>query len=278
MIFKEYGNSLRLLHFENISKYPAVVHFVSTRAGGHSSPPFDSLNLGLHVGDNPGAVRRNRQRLASILDIKIDDFVLCQQVHGNSVKVVSRVTAVSEGIKKPLFAGRGDAMVTEEPGLCLMILIADCVPVLFSDSTRGVVAIAHAGWRGTVRGAARRTVQVLLDHFGCSENNIKVGIGPSIGPCCYEVGPEVIEAVKSELERADDLIIAEAPGGKGLLDLWEANKRQLLEQGIPERNIETARLCTRCNSHLFFSYRYHGIKSGRIAAGIMTRKNQDGNL
>ena len=162
-----------------------------------------------------------------------------------------------------------DAMITDVPRLCLTVLAADCVLVLFFDPQKRVVAAVHAGWRGTVKLAAQKTAETLKQEFNCKPTNILVGIGPSIGPCHYEVGPEVITQVEDTFGGTAGYINGETPDGKGYFDLWKANKQQVMEAGVPAQNIEVAQICTYCNTHLFFSERHQRGKTGRFGAGIM---------
>ena len=162
-----------------------------------------------------------------------------------------------------------DAMVTDVPRLCLTVLMADCVPVLFFDPQKRVVAAVHAGWRGTVKLATQKTAETLKAKFNCKPTEVLVGIGPSIGPCHYEVGSDVISQVEDTFGSTEGYINGESPDGKGYFDLWEANKRQVIEAGIPAQNIEVAQICTYCNAHLFFSERHEKGRTGRFGAGIM---------
>ena len=154
-----------------------------------------------------------------------------------------------------------------------MNLVADCASILCYDPRKKVIGIAHSGWRGTVERVTENLIRAFADNFHSSPADIVAGIGPSIGPCCYEVGPEVIEKVAMNPGGAGGLITDRTVDGKGHFDLWEANRRQLTGAGVPEGNIEVAGICTRCNPDLYFSYRYHGEKSGRIGAGIMIRSS-----
>lgn len=268
-MFKDYKDSIKLWHFENISNCSGILHFVSTRLGGCSSSPYDSLNLGLDSGDNPLKVIKNRELLASTLGISIDNFVSSWQVHGDKVRIMTRESLAAEGSHSRMPKVSADAMVTTIPGACLMVYVADCTPLFFCDSGKKVVGIAHAGWKGTIKGVARNVVRTMTEELGCSVSDIQVGIGPSIGPCCYQVGPEVIEEVAKAFGETEALVTGETSAGRGYFDLWEANRRQLVESGIAETNIESSNQCTRCHPETFFSYRYHGPKSGRFAAGIM---------
>jgi len=261
-------SSVDTLFFENLAEYRGIIHFVSTRSGGFSNSPYDSLNLGLHVGDDPDKVLKNRNKLAEAIGIPLDQFTFAKQIHSGTV------TAISEAMK-----GRGstnqeeavkatDAMVTDVPGICLTILVADCVPMLFFDPARKVIGAAHAGWRGTVQSIALHTVRAMEEAFGCSPHDILVGMGPSIGPCCYEVGPQVIEEIKAVFSCHQEYIRRESKDGKGYLDLQKANRDQLVRAGIRSENIETINQCTCHNSRVFFSYRQQHGQTGRFGAGI----------
>ena len=264
--------SLSIFRFQNLSKQSGIDHFVSTRIGGISPSPYESLNLGFHVGDTPETVLKNRERLAENMGIPLSDFTIAKQVHSGTV------TLVTEGMRGYGAAGLDtavegtDAMVTDVPHLCLAVLMADCVPVLFFDPQKRVVAAVHAGWRGTVKLATQNAAETLKQEFNCKPTDILVGIGPSIGPCHYEVGPEVISQVEDTFGSTVGYINNETPDGKGYFNLWEANKRQIIEADIPAQNIEVAQICTYCNAHLFFSERHQKGRTGRFGAGIMLSK------
>jgi YfiH family protein len=164
-----------------------------------------------------------------------------------------------------------DAMITDVPNTCLMILVADCVPILFCDPSGGAIGVAHAGWKGTLRFVASNTVRALEDAFGCEAKDILVGIGPSVGPCCYQVGPEVVSQAEQVLGADGCLVGTKSKGGKMRLDLWRANLNQLLQAGISEENIEISMDCTCDHSDLFFSHRHEKGQTGRFGAGIFIR-------
>lgn len=264
-------NSLPLWFFQHLLKYGEICHFVSTKNGGLSNPPYDSLNLGFHVGDNPELVLKNRKRLASVLEIPLSNFTIAQQVHGCNVKIVPKELIGSGAFHYDTAISATDAMVTGTSNICLVVLQADCVPILFFDAKKKVIGVAHAGWRGTVRMVAYNTVKILREKFNCSPQDILVGIGPSIGPCCYEIGHETIVQIEEAFHNEKGYINNRTPDGKGYFDLWEANKTQLMQMGIPRGNIEVAQMCTHCNHTLFFSYRHQNTETGRFGAGIMLK-------
>jgi polyphenol oxidase len=245
--------------FNKLSSFQGISHFISSRQGGISPPPFDSLNLGFHTTDSASTVQENRAILAKKLGVEPGKFVYCNQVHGDIVKIIT-----GENHYPDPLVNECDAMVTAVRGLCLIIQVADCVPILFYDPENGVVAAAHAGWRGTVKNIAGKTVEVMTESFGCRKENIQAGIGPSIGPCCYEVGEEVVLEARTAM--LQDALL---PGEKQVFDLWRANRIQLLNAGLQDHNIEISGICTRCHSGQFFSSRAGQGLTGRFGAGIM---------
>jgi YfiH family protein len=162
-------------------------------------------------------------------------------------------------------------MVTDIPDTCLAVLIADCVPMVFFDPLKRVVGVAHAGWRGTLQLIASKTIRTMEKAYGSSPQDVMVGMGPSIGPCCYRVGPEVIVGVEDVFPDQKGHLLHQSEDGGRYLDLWEANLRQLVTAGVERENIEMARQCTCHNPDLFFSYRFQKGNTGRFGAGIMLR-------
>jgi YfiH family protein len=253
------------LKFENLARIPNLVHFVTTRSGGVSLPPYDSLNLGLHTADNSGHVLVNRSLLAKETGIGKDKFLYASQVHSGDVKIIDS-TAIENGV---LFRNpRTDATITALPGICLMVMVADCVPVLLFDPVKKVSAVIHAGWRGTVHKIISNTIRVMVGHYGCDPADILAGIGPSIGPCCYEVGEDVTEFVTNSFGTTKGYLIRKNDTSKPYFDLWYANQKQLTDNGVKPENIETSEICTMCNSETFFSSRASGGITGRFAAGV----------
>jgi hypothetical protein len=233
-----------------------VTHGVSTRAGGVSVGPYASLNLGASVGDAPEAVAENRARLALALGFEPDRLVTTPQVHGKGVLVVDEQTAPGA------LATRADILVSRVPGFLLMQRLADCVPLLLWHETARVVGVAHAGWRGTAIGVAGRSVEAVAE-LGGDPDGLRVVVGPSIGPCCFEVGAEVVEQIPGA-----DEVSSLGPRGRPRVDLWELNRRQLVAAGVPSAQVEVAGACTRCQPELYFSHRALGYPAGRFGAAI----------
>jgi YfiH family protein len=263
------AGSLTILFFKTLLAHRTIRHFVSTKTGGFSEFPYDSLNLGLHVGDDPDTVLKNRERLAETLGIPLDQFTIARQIHSGNVRVIFNEQRGSGSTDHEDAVADTDAMVTDTPGICLIVLVADCVPMLFFDPSRRAIGVAHAGWRGTLKSVASNTVRTMEDAFGSSPRNIMVGIGPSIGPCCYRVGPEVISQMEGVFKDENGYILNESKDGTGYLDLWRTNLEGLLHAGILRKNIEIAGMCTSHEHDLFFSYRNQMGDTGRFAAGIM---------
>jgi len=258
--------------FQNMARTAGLVQAVSGRLGGVSEGHLRSLNIGLTVGDRREAVFANRRRLAMALAIPIERWVKPRMVHGSNCLVVGAAEAdLGLGLvdKSSLEA---DALLTAEPEVYLFLTVADCVPVLLHDPVRGVVGLAHAGWKGTVAGVARKAVAKAQAVFGSRPADVLVGIGPSIGPCCYEVGAEVARAAARAFPGCKGLL-HEKEGGRVHLDLWRANAYQLEEMGVPAANIEIAGLCTACRTDLFFSHRAEKGKTGRQGAIIGLRRS-----
>jgi YfiH family protein len=262
---KETGGSFGLIKLENLGRISNLTHFITSRIGGVSLPPYDSLNLGLHTNDNSDHVLINRALLAKATGIEKERFLYASQVHSGDVKIIDS-NAIENGVlsQNP----RTDATITALPGICLMVMVADCVPVLLFDPVRKVSAVIHAGWRGTVHQITSNTIHAMVKHFGCNPVDILAGIGPSIGACCYEVGEDVREFVAQSFGTTAGYLIQQPDSVKPHFDLWYANHKQLTDNGVKPGNIETSGLCTRCHSETFFSSRASGGITGRFAAGI----------
>jgi YfiH family protein len=239
---------LELFRFGNLAREPWLVHAISTRAGGVSEGRFASLNVSFSVGDDQGNVEENLRRLQQALGA--DELFSAYQVHGKVVTLVEPDTA-----PRP----RCDVLMTRSAQRALMLRYADCTPVLLADRKRRAVAAVHAGWRGSAVRAAGAAVQAMQQAFGTHPGDLLAGIGPAIGPCCYEVGQDVIDAFRDRPE-----LISQSR-----LDLWEANRQALVEAGVPAEQIELARICTQCHPERFFSHRANaGVPAGRFAGII----------
>jgi YfiH family protein len=240
---------LEFLSSSLLSRFP---HGFSTRSGGVSPAPWDSLNLGGAVGDEPARVAENWSRLEAATGL---GFARVRQVHG--ARVVTAVARCAPGHE-------ADAVVSRTPGVAACIAVADCVPVLLADPASGAVAAVHAGWRGTVAGAAAAAVEALAAQCGSHPAELLAAIGPSIGPCCYEVSPDL--AV--QFEHAFGAAVVDRSRAAPRLDLWEANAMALTAAGLRSDRIERLGRCTSCEGRLFFSHRRDGGATGRQVAWI----------
>jgi hypothetical protein len=268
LVIKKQLSPLSVWYFEKLLAHKEVGHFISTRRGGHSAPPYDSLNLSFNVGDDSQKVLRNRRLLASTLGFTLARLTTCKQVHGSEVKIVTS-SGDEDDLHKSIHGA--DAMITQVPELCLMILVADCVPLILYDPARRAVGLVHAGWKGTLGAIGEKTVRALERAFGSTPSEMVAGIGPSIGPCCYEVGPDVALQFKEIFGDEADGILRASSQGRSHFDLWAANLRQLVHAGIPEKNIEVARTCTCHHGGDFFSHRREVGKTGRFGVGVLIR-------
>jgi len=231
-----------------------VKHAIFTRLGGLSHSPFDGLNVGHLVGDEDKAVETNHRIIYETLALRAGEVVTARQVHGHSV------TAVGPEDKGRIVPAT-DGLVTESVGLALMLRFADCLPILLYDPQKRVIGLGHAGWRGTAGLLAQRLAETMREEFGCHLAQVRAGLGPAIGPCCYSVGEEVREAVQAVLPHSSGAVMERADGI--YLDLWEANRWQLRQLGI--QRIEVGKICTACNTAEFFSHRAEGERTGRFA-------------
>lgn len=252
------NNGLRYYSFSSLD-LPEITHAVFTRRGGVSGSPWSTLNLGGTVGDDPQHVAENRCRAFQAVGRSPDTLYDVWQVHSAKVVRVTSPLASSEDIIK------ADAMVTDQTGVTLFMRFADCVPVLFYDPVRGVLGMAHAGWQGTVRKVARATVEAMGEHYGSRPKDIIAGIGPSIGPDHYEIGPDVIDEVERAFP-AESSTLLHSDGDAVKLDLWEANRLTLRQAGVTK--IEVSQICTACNLDDWFSHRAENGSTGRFGAMI----------
>lgn len=242
-----------LYRFRSLSEHDGIDHFVSTRHGGVSEGPYAQLNLGLHVGDDHARVVTNRERLASASGFALSDFVVCRQVHSATVAVVDG-SMRGRGTRSDADAlADTDAAIVRDAGVCIAVMLADCVPVIAHDPVVGAIGVAHAGWRGTVACVTSRMIEAMVSTFGCEPRDIVAGVGPSIGPKAYEVGTEVVAAAETISGGRD--IIRRGHAGRHTFDLWTANRLQLEASGVPRDQIEIAGICTHTHSDEFFSER-----------------------
>lgn len=251
--------------FPAFEKTGLVHHLYSTRRGGVSQGARGPMNLGMS-GDEPRAVLENYRRIGYVADIYPGDMVFSDQVHGDRILYVDQQDR-GKGLMKPKEMQGVDGLITDKPQVCLVTFYADCVPLFFLDPVKKVIGLAHAGWRGTVLEIGRKMVERLEADFACRPEDILAGIGPSIGPCCFEVGPEVKAAFVNAFPAWRDEIVrpAEAPE-KSYVDLWKTNRLILERAGLLREHITVTDLCTKCHEEYFHSHRRTGRERGSQAA------------
>jgi len=243
---------------EPLSCHRGFTHAIVTRLGGVSLAPFDGLNLGGTVGDEPSAVKENHRLLCQALDIAPEQIVSPHQVHGN------RVACVSTGDGGSTIP-ETDALITASPHVALLLRFADCVPVLFYDRVHHVTALSHAGWRGVAAGVVPATVGEMTRQFGTRAHDLWAGVGPAIDVTHYEVGEEVVTAVESTLSH--ESAVSECRGGRWYLDLPGAVAAQLRDLEVGQ--IELSKLSTAARTDEWYSHRAEKGKTGRFGVLVM---------
>jgi len=277
-------HNLKLLQIPALSKLPWLIHAFSTSPGGISPLQNEKvLNLGFTDWDTLENLQENRRRLQTAAGAKDLPLITLKQFHSDVIHVFDTPST------EPC---RGDAAITNRPNLLLAIQTADCVPILLVDPQKRAIAAIHAGWRGTLARIAAKTIGKMQMHFATNPLDLLAAIGPSIGPCCYEVGTEVATQFLSQFPDApsyfDEFRTGDEPNPiqwlnmmppghqpppKGvLLDLRKANRSQLLSAGLRPQNIHTIDLCTACHPTLLFSYRKQGPSAGRLMSIIAIRQ------
>jgi polyphenol oxidase len=249
-------SGLDLWKFEGLGKEPSVEHFVTERgslAGG------EEFTLSYSSSPDKLTIQHNRSRLAKALHVSDEKLFFPSQVHKTRILRVTSRTSKDELLDT-------DALITNEEGICIAVMSADCVPILLYDRINGAVAAIHSGWRGTVAKILEKTLHEMRSVFGTHGVDLLAAIGPSVSQESYEVGGEVIDEVERAFGTAAGLLIPQG-NNKAKLDLWKANILQLQNFGVPDNQIEIASLCTVKNNEYFFSARKGD--SGRFAAGIV---------
>ncbi|MGB6432392.1 MAG: peptidoglycan editing factor PgeF [Candidatus Acidiferrales bacterium] len=276
------------LESAQLARLPWLVHGFSTRVDTAASAKSAPFNLGFTERDSRPAVAARRHRFAAALGAADWPFAAARQFHSDVIHVISEP-------RIPAQPPRADALLTQTPGILLTVQTADCVPILLVDTRRRAIAAIHAGWRGTLARIAQKTLGKMRMSFGTRPADVIAALGPSIGPCCYEVGPEVAQLFAAQFSAAknwfagpfDRLSSGEEPNPlpwlnmmppghqppppRVQLDLRAANRWQLLDAGVPSARIAVSPLCTACRTDLLFSYRREGAATGRLMSAIGIR-------
>lgn len=258
--------ALKYFIIPSFEKTGLVRHGFSTRIGGVSDKPYDYLNLGLKKADEKERIMKNYRLICDAIGIDLDHLVISDQVHGDEIYEAG-LKDRGKGILKASDIINKDALMTKQKGVALVTFYADCVPLFFLDVRTPAIALAHAGWRGTVKKIGQKTVARMIENYDSDPGNILVGIGPCIKKCCYEVDEPVVNEFKKAFICWEELI-EDKGNGHFMLDLVKANKKQLNEVGVKPQNITISHYCTSCSNDLFFSYRADRGRTGSLAAFI----------
>lgn len=252
-------DELHYFRFNTLPENGVARHAVFSRQGGVSAAPFDSLNMSMSVPDERERVYANRRRVYGLFGRDTDTVVHAHLVHGADV---ARVTQANNGT----WVEHVDGLITDEPGCVLSMNFADCTPIFLYDPRRRAIGLGHAGWRGTMVDLPGAMVRAMGQQFGSDPADLVAAVGPCIGPCCYEVGEEVIGAVEKAFANPDDLLREPsrngATGRSAHFDLPEANRINLTNAGVGA--IEMFGICTACRTDLFFSHRAERGRTGRF--------------
>jgi YfiH family protein len=236
----------------------------STRMGGASPMPAQSLNLAGFNEDSAENILENRRRFLKLFPRETGDWALagCWQVHGSEARLVNSLAEA-----KPAEDARGDtiycdAIVSNASGVLAGVKTADCVPILMGDPVTASFAAVHAGWRGTLAEIATKALQRMTNAYNTKPDDVQVAIGPAAGSCCYEVGTDVIDPFRTKFPEHD--LFTETRTGHACINLLAANRQQLIAAGVKPEKIAIAPLCTMCRTDLFFSYRREKNVQGKV--------------
>ncbi|MBR5167512.1 MAG: peptidoglycan editing factor PgeF [Salinivirgaceae bacterium] len=244
--------------FGSLDRCGGVRHFVtSCRQGALGDVNLRSTN---------GA--ENRRRLAASVGFNIERLTTAEQTHSLNIAVVNETNAGLGALTIDSRIPNTDALITNQPGVCIMVLTADCQSVLLYDAENHAVAAIHAGWRGTAGGIVRLTVEAMQREFGTEPSHLIAALGPCIGSCCFEVGDDVAE----QFSQWPEAILHKPEWARPHIDLTAVNRQHLISAGLPLENIEAAQVCTKCHPDEFFSYR-HNHTLGRIGTGVMVEED-----
>ena len=254
------NDNLKYYVIDEFERTGLVRHCFTTRSGGVSKNEFESMNLRLNCEDLKENVIQNYKIICYEIGVNFSDLVFSKQVHDDKIYVAEEKDR-GNGIIKQQKLESCDAMITNKKGVPLIVFSADCAPVYFLDTEKKVIALAHSGWKGTVKRICQKTVRKMMEEFSSNPENILAAIGPSIGVCHFEVDDDVAEIFRKEF--GDDVLEKHE---KYHVNLQKAIEIQLMDAGIPAKNIINSGICTYCNSELLFSHRKTNGKRGVMGA------------
>ena len=259
-------NGVPYFVFKNLENTGLVRHGFSTRLGGVSEGFLSSMNLSFTRGDDPEKVRENFRRMGTAIGFETKDLVLSDQTHTTNVRRVTEADR-GKGFDKEKDYTDTDGLITNVPGLMLVTIYADCVPLYFVDPVHKAIGLSHSGWKGTVHRMGQVTLERMAEEFGPRPEDVQAAIGPSICQDCYEVSEDVAEAFMNEFaDHQDDQLVYRKDNGKYQLNLWRANELVLLEAGIRPEYLTITNVCTCCNHELLFSHRASHGQRGNLGA------------
>ncbi len=265
MVQNKYGE-MEYLTFPGLSEISCIRHLFTTRLGGVSEGIYESMNLSFTRGDKEERVCENFDRIARVLEVSREQFVLSHQTHTDHIRIVTGKDAGC-GLTKPLAYENVDGLITREKGLVLSTFYADCVPVYLVDPVKEVIGLCHSGWKGTVKEISKKTVEKMQEEFGCNPEDIHGAIAPSICQDCYEVSEDVIMEIEKTFGRSR--LFYKKTEDKYQLNLWHACELSLLKAGLKPEHIEITDICTCCNPDYLFSHRASMGKRGNLGAFLM---------
>ncbi len=265
-------NDVPFLTYKRLEDIKFINHAFSTRLGGVSTGEFTSMNLAFNRGDNPKSVTENYKRLCNSAGFDFNTLVASAQDHNT---VVRKVTAkdCGIGITKPRDLQSVDALVTNTPNVTLVTYYADCTPIYFVDIEKRVIALAHAGWRGTVSKICKNVIDTMVSDYNSNPADIICCVGPAISNCCYEIDQSCYDQFAKVDELDIQKVMLPKGNGKYMANLLEANKQILMHSGVPEENITISDVCTKCNSQLLWSHRATNGKRGTMCAFMCIKDN-----
>ena len=258
----------RMLEYGLMLPYSNIFCFSTTRHGGFGKGTYDSFNCTPYTGDDSETVLKNQALLQSLLPSP-NQLVIPYQTHGTQILLLDEKYMCASPAEREACLQEVDALITNLPGYCLCISTADCIPILLYDKQHQAIAAVHAGWRGTVNFIVGHTLERMRAVYGTVGQEVVACIGPGISLESFEVGDEVYEAFRLNGFDMSRISCRNANTGKFHIDLWETNRQQLLDFGVPSSQIEVAGICTYIHHEEFFSARRLGIASGRILSGIL---------
>lgn len=261
----------QLVGFSLLKSCSGVTHFVTTRHGGVSTGNYGSFNCSHNTNDSCRAVYDNQHMLFQLTKHQIEELLIPVQQHGCKSLVIEESFFNFPLELRRVFMDGVDALITDVPGYCVCVSTADCVPVLLYDKKHKVVAAVHAGWKGTVKHIVANVLEHMNIKFETQGKDVVACIGPSISLESFEVGEEVYDAFTEAGYDMPSISTSDTQTGKYHIDLWEANRMELIKCGVPQKQIEVAGICTYIHYEDFFSARRLGIDSGRTLSGIMIK-------